>query len=58
MFAEGFANLWWMAALTAMMTYETSGRHGQRAASLVGIILLLAALTVLSSPLPGGAVTL
>lgn len=40
------------------MVYETSGRHGQRAASIVGIIPLLAALTVLSSPLPGGGVTL
>jgi predicted metal-binding membrane protein len=58
MFGEGFGNLWWMAAMTGVMVYETSGRHGPRAASLVGIILLLAALTVLSSPLPGGGVTL
>ena len=36
MFAEGFANLWWMAALTAIMTYETSGRHGARLADLGG----------------------
>ena len=58
MFGEGFGNLWWMGALTGVMVYETSGRHGQRAASLVGIILLSAAPTVLSSPLPGGGVTL
>jgi predicted metal-binding membrane protein len=58
MFAEGFGSLWWMAALTGVMVYETSGRHGQRASAAVGIILLLAALTVLSSPLPGGGVTL
>ena len=58
MFAEGFGSLWWMVALTAVMGYETAGRHGQRASAAVGIILLLAALTVLSSPLPGGGVTL
>jgi predicted metal-binding membrane protein len=29
MFAEGFANLWWMIALTALMVYETAGRHGR-----------------------------
>ena len=57
MFAEGFGSPWWMAALTGVMVYETAGRHGQRASAAVGIILLLVALTVLSSPLPGGAVT-
>ena len=47
MFAEGFANLWWMAALTGVMVYETSSRHGQRAATIVGVILLgLAAATL------------
>jgi predicted metal-binding membrane protein len=40
MFAEGFANLWWMAALTGVMVYEAAGRHGQRAASAVGVVLL------------------
>ena len=55
MFAEGFANLWWMVVLTAVMVYETSGRHGQRAASAVGIALILAALIVLSGPLRWGA---
>ena len=40
MFAEGFANLWWMAALTGVMVYETASRHGQRSATIVGVILL------------------
>ena len=51
MFAEGFANLWWMVALTALMVYEANGRHGERAASAAGIVLLLAGLTALSTPL-------
>ncbi len=48
MFAEGFANLAWMVALTAVMVYETTGRHGQRLGSVVGVVLILAALVVLS----------
>lgn len=55
MFAEGFANLWWMVALTAVMAYETTGRHGHRAAPMVGLVLLLAAMTILVSALPGAA---
>ena len=47
MFAEGFANLWWMVALTAVMVYETTGRYGRRAASAVGVLLLLFAAVVL-----------
>jgi predicted metal-binding membrane protein len=54
MFAAGFANLWWMAALTAVMAYETLGRHGQRAARAVGILMLgLAGLVVLTGWVPG-----
>jgi predicted metal-binding membrane protein len=54
MFAAGFANLWWMTALAAVMAYETVGRHGQRAASVVGILLLgLAGLVVLTGRVPG-----
>ncbi len=52
MFAQGFANLWWMAALTALMAYEANGRHGQRAAPVAGAVLLVAGLAVLSGPLP------
>jgi predicted metal-binding membrane protein len=47
MFAEGFANLWWMAGLTAVMVYETTRRHGQAAATAVGLVLLgLSAATI------------
>jgi predicted metal-binding membrane protein len=41
MFAEGFANLWWMVALTAVMVNEATGRFGQRAAVAVGVGLLV-----------------
>jgi predicted metal-binding membrane protein len=54
MFAAGFANLGWMAALAAVMAYETVGRHGRRAASVAGIVLLgLAGLVVLTGSAPG-----
>ncbi len=54
MFAAGFANLLWMAALAAVMAYETLGRHGQRGAWVVGILLLgLAGLVVLTGWVPG-----
>jgi predicted metal-binding membrane protein len=46
MFAAGFANLAWMAILTGVMVYETIGRHGQRAASAVGGMLVLLAVAV------------
>ena len=55
MFGEGFASLPWMVALTAVMAYETAGRHGRTAASAVGAVLLLVALTVLLVSLLGGA---
>jgi predicted metal-binding membrane protein len=48
MFGEGFASLGWMAALTMLMVYEATGRHGQRAASAGGVVLILAAVAVLS----------
>jgi len=48
MFAGGFASLGLMAALTLLMTYEAIGRHGERAATLAGIALLLSALTALN----------
>ncbi len=51
MFAEGFANLAWMAALTAVMVLESTGRQGARLANVVGIALL--ALSV--GTLTGGA---
>jgi len=55
MSGEGFASLPWMAALTAVMAYESAGRHGRWAASVVGAVLLLVALTVLLVSLLGSA---
>jgi predicted metal-binding membrane protein len=55
MFAAGVAVLWWMAALTALMLYETVGRHGERLRPVAGAALLgLAGLTVaFGAPLTG-----
>ena len=55
MFAEGFASLWWMVALTAVMAYEATGRRGHRAAAAAGVVLILAALTVLAGHPASGA---
>jgi predicted metal-binding membrane protein len=47
MFAAGVAVLWWMAALTAVMVYEKTGRHGRALTPVVGVVLLgLAAITL------------
>lgn len=54
-FAEGFANLGWMAALTALMVYETTGRHCNRVAVLAGLGLVLLGLPVLAGFTGGGA---
>ena len=48
MFAEGFDSLAWMIALTALMTWQVIGRDGSRATMFAGVVLLLAALSVLS----------
>jgi predicted metal-binding membrane protein len=40
MFAAGVATLWWMAALTAVMVYEKTGRHGAAVTPVVGVALL------------------
>jgi predicted metal-binding membrane protein len=40
MFAAGVAVLWWMAALTAVMVYEKTGRHGDAVTPFVGVALL------------------
>jgi predicted metal-binding membrane protein len=48
MFAAGFASLSSMAALTALMVDESTGRHGQRAATAAGIVLILAAVATLA----------
>ncbi len=54
MFAEGFANVGWMAVLTMVMAYEITGRHGERVASVVGVALILAAVGALSGVSAGG----
>jgi predicted metal-binding membrane protein len=46
-FAAGVANLWWMAALTAVMIYEKTGRHGEQIVTPVGIALISAGLLAL-----------
>jgi predicted metal-binding membrane protein len=57
MFAAGVANLWWMAALTAVMVYEKVGRHGAAATQVVGAALLaLGSLVVLGVHVPAVAV--
>jgi predicted metal-binding membrane protein len=50
MFAAGVANLWWMAALTAVMVYEKTGSGGRRAVPTTGLALLLFATLVLAHP--------
>ena len=51
MFAAGVAVLWWMAALTAVMVYEKTGRHGRAVTPVVGAVLLgLAAVAVAHPP--------
>jgi predicted metal-binding membrane protein len=50
MFAAGVANLWWMAALTAVMVYEKVGRRGARATRPAGVLLLALALLVFLHP--------
>jgi predicted metal-binding membrane protein len=53
MVVAGLGDLWWMAALTVVMVYETVGRDGMRMASLAGVLLLwLAALILLPGWLP------
>ena len=55
MFAAGVANLWWMAALGALMFYEKVGRSGDRVTPVAGWALLGLAGLVLLHPvwLPG-----
>jgi predicted metal-binding membrane protein len=50
MFAAGVAVLWAMAALTAVMVYEKTGRHGRQVARIGGVVLLVWGATVLAQP--------
>jgi FixH protein len=50
MFGLGVAVLWWMAALTALMVYEKTGRYGARLVRPAGVVLLAAAALQLAHP--------
>lgn len=50
MFAAGFANLAWMAALATLTAYEKVGRRGKAAARVAGIVLLVWGVLVLTQP--------
>jgi predicted metal-binding membrane protein len=49
-FAAGVANLWWMAALTALMVFEKTGRGGDRGVVPIGAGLIMASAIVLLAP--------
>ncbi len=49
-FAAGFANLWWMAALTALMVYEKIGTNGKRIVPVVGVVLIVWSMLILAHP--------
>jgi predicted metal-binding membrane protein len=49
-FAAGVANLWWMAVLAALMTYEKTGRHGRRVVPVAGATLLALGALLLMHP--------
>jgi predicted metal-binding membrane protein len=50
MFAAGVANLWWMAALAALMIYEKTGRFGDRVTPVAGVTLLALSALVFLHP--------
>jgi predicted metal-binding membrane protein len=50
MFGAGIANLWWMAALTALMVFEKTARGGEKAVPIAGVALLASSLLVLLNP--------
>ena len=52
-FAAGVANLWWMAALTALMVFEKTGRQGRRGVRPIGLGLIVLGLLMLASPAAG-----
>jgi predicted metal-binding membrane protein len=49
-FAAGFANLWWMAALTALMVFEKTAPRGRTAVPIAGAILLTWSALVFAHP--------
>jgi predicted metal-binding membrane protein len=46
MFAAGVANLWWMAALAALMAYEKVGKQGEEVGRIAGAALIAGAIVV------------
>jgi predicted metal-binding membrane protein len=49
-FAAGVANLWWMAALTAITVFEKTGRGGRRGVRPIGLGLLVLGTLMLADP--------
>jgi predicted metal-binding membrane protein len=49
-FAAGVANLWWMAALTALMVFEKTGRRGERGVAPIGAGLITMGVLALVVP--------
>ena len=49
-FAAGVANLWWMAALTALMVFEKIGRGGERGVAPIGAGLITMGVLALVVP--------
>jgi predicted metal-binding membrane protein len=52
-FAAGVANLWWMAALTAVMVFEKTGQGGRRGVRPIGVGLLVLGLLMLAGTAGG-----
>jgi predicted metal-binding membrane protein len=52
-FAAGVANLWWMAALTAVMVFEKTGQGGRRGVRPIGVGLLVLGLLMLAGAAAG-----
>jgi predicted metal-binding membrane protein len=49
-FAAGFANLWWMAALTALMVFEKVAYRGRAAVPIAGAVLLAWSALIFAHP--------
>ena len=49
-FAAGVANLWWMAALTALMVFEKTGRGGERGVAPIGAGLIALGVLTFMAP--------
>jgi predicted metal-binding membrane protein len=54
-FAAGVANLWWMAALTAVMVFEKTGQGGRRGVRPIGVGLLVLGLLMLAGTAAGSS---